>query len=178
MPGALNHLLGGWSLNGIYTNMSGEPFSIRSGARTSNFSHESRANLVDPNLQARLQEAGGLFGPVLFRDSTGFAVPAPGDDGAGRNIFQAPGYWNVDLGVQKGFELTEKFKLQFRTEVFNAFNQANFDHPVSATLGSPSILSTQFGRTCCATVAPPTTQAIIQTGEAGRVIQFALKLSW
>jgi hypothetical protein len=35
-----------------------------------------------------------------------------------------------------------------------------------------------FGQTCCATVAPPSTQTIIQTGESARVIQFALKLQF
>ncbi len=178
LPGALNRVLGGWSVNGIYTYMSGEPFSLRSGSRTSNFSHESRVDIVGAAPEARLQEISGVFGPVLFRDTTGLAIPAPGQDGAGRNIFEAPGYWNVDVGIQKVFEVTERFKLQFRTEIFNAVNQANFDHPVSASVGSPSILSTQFGRTCCATVAPPSTQTIIQTGESGRVIQFALKLSF
>jgi hypothetical protein len=38
--------------------------------------------------------------------------------------------------------------------------------------------STLFGQTCCAAVAPPSTRTIIQTGEAARVIQFALKLQF
>ena len=63
-------------------------------------------------------------------------------------------------------------------EAFNALNHPNFDNPVNATSGSSSILSTLFGSVCCATAAPPTTQTIIQTGEAGRVIQWALKLSF
>ena len=48
----------------------------------------------------------------------------------------------------------------------------------TASVGSPSIISTAFGQTCCATVATPSTQTIIQTGESARVIQFALKLSF
>jgi hypothetical protein len=62
--------------------------------------------------------------------------------------------------------------------MFNAFNHTNFDNPRDASTGSPSIISTLFGQTCCAAVAPPTTQTIIQTGEAARVIQFALKLKF
>ena len=76
------------------------------------------------------------------------------------------------------FQVSERIKLQFRTEIFNAFNHANFDNPRDASAGSPSILSPLFAQTCCATVAPPSTQSIIQTGESARVIQFALKLQF
>ncbi len=178
VPPVFSHIVGGWSLNGIYTYMSGEPFSVRSGVRTSNFSHESRADIVGAKPEVQLQEVPGVFGPVVFRDASGFAIPAPGTNGSGRNIFQAPGYWNLDLGIGKRFELSERMSLQFRTEMFNAFNHPNFDNPRDASSGSPSIRSTVFAQTCCTTVAPPTTQTIVQTGEAARVIQFALKLLW
>ena len=52
----------------------------------------------------------------------------------------------------------------------------NFDSPTNASVGTPSILGTTFGQTCCATVATPSTQTIIQTGESARIIQFALKV--
>ncbi len=175
--GFANAILGGWGLNSIYTFMTGEPFSVTSGVRTSNFSHVSRAD-VKTFVDAKLQDKAGVVGPVVFADASNFAIPAPGSDGAGRNIFQAPSYWNVDIGINKTFQLTERFKLDFRTEMFNALNHTNFDNPVSASVGSPSILSTVFGQSCCAAVAPPTTQTIIQTGEASRVIQFALKLKF
>lgn len=170
-----NTVVGGWSLNAIYTQMSGEPFSVTSGVRTANFSHVSRADVVKP-IEAKLQDKAGTVGPVVFADATAFAIPNPGSDGAGRNIFTGPGYWNLDLGIIKRFQINERFNLDFRTELFNALNHTNFDHPFSASVGSPSIISTQFGQTCCAAVAPPATQTIIQTGEAQRVVQFALKL--
>jgi hypothetical protein len=175
--GFLNAIVGGWMINGIYTFMTGEPFSVTSGVRTANFSHVSRADVIKP-VEARLQESTKLnvFGPVVFADASAFAIPAPGSDGAGRNIFIAPSYWNLDIGINKQFVLTERFKLNFRTEMFNVLNHTNFDNPRDASTGSPNILSTTFGQTCCAAVAPPTTQTIIQTGEASRVIQFALKL--
>jgi hypothetical protein len=177
-PSFLNHIIGGWSLNGIYTFMTGEPFSVRSGVRTSNFSHESRADVVGALPQVGLYEEPGIVGPVVFPNSNGFTFPAPGGDGAGRNIFTASDYWNLDLGFQKAFHMTERVELQFRTEMFNALNHPNFDNPRDASVGSPSIRSTLFAQTCCSTVAPPSTQTIIQTGESARVIQFALKLMW
>ena len=78
----------------------------------------------------------------------------------------------------KRFSVTERVKLQFRAEAFNALNHANFDNPRDASVGSPAITSSVFAQACCATVAPPTTQSIIQTGESARVIQLGLKLDW
>jgi hypothetical protein len=173
----INAFLGNWSLNTIYTQMSGEPFSILSGARTSNNAHVSRADIIKP-VEAELQEISDVPGPVLFADRSAFAIPEPGENGGPRNVFTAPGYWNVDFGLIKTFQFSERFRLQFRTEIFNAFNHANFDNPRDASSGSPSILSNVFGQTCCAAVSPPSTQTIIQTGESSRVIQFALKLNF
>jgi hypothetical protein len=187
--GIANQVLGGWTINTIYTQMTGEPFAVRSGAFTSNGSHEGRAGVQQP-VSAKLQELPGLplAGPVLFKPvnaltcgvdlTQAFCIPPPGQNGAGRNIFTAPGYWNIDLGFIKTFPITERVKLQFRTEMFNAFNHPNFDNPRDASTGSPSIRSSVFASACCATVAPPSTQTIVQTGESARVIQFALKLQF
>ena len=187
--GIVNQVLGGWTINSIFTVMSGEPFAVRSGSFTANGSHESRAGVQLP-VKPELQELPGqsFAGPVLFKPVTlttcgtdltqAFCLPAPGQEGAGRNIFTAPSYWNVDLGFIKTFAITENVKLQFRTEMFNAFNHANFDNPRDASVGSPSIQSSVFAQTCCAAVAPPSTQTIVQTGEAARVIQFAVKLQF
>jgi hypothetical protein len=175
--GVLNHIIGGWTLNGILTAMSGERFTVRSGALTSNFSHQSRAVLVGPMPDStELLPGSGLPGPTLFKDASAFALPAPGSTGMGRNMFAGPGYWNVDFGLGKRFAVSERTSLQFRAEAFNALNHPNFDNPQNASTGSPSILSTSFGSACCSTVAPPSTQTIIQTGESGRVFQLALKL--
>ncbi|PWT83050.1 MAG: TonB-dependent receptor, partial [Acidobacteria bacterium] len=187
--GIVNQMVGGWTINTIYTYMSGEPFAVRSGAFTANGNHESRAG-VQMFTQPQLQELPNqsFAGPVLFKPvnaltcgvdpSQAFCLPAPGQNGAGRNIFTAPHYWNLDLGFIKTFPITERVKIQFRTELFNALNHPNFDNPRDASVGSPSIRSSVFAQSCCATVAPPSTQTIVQTGESARVIQFALKLQF
>jgi hypothetical protein len=122
-----------------------------------------------------------VLSPSLVTDvfnyaTPGYKVPLPGDDGLGRNLSIGPGYFNMDIGITKVFDLTEKVKLQMRAEAFNGLNHANFDTPTNASVGTPSILGTTFGQVCCATVAPPSTQTIIQTGESARIIQFALKV--
>lgn len=195
-PGFVNQILGGWTVNSIFTVMSGEPFAVRSGTFTYNGSHESRAGVqqfVKPKLQylANQTFAGPvLFQPVGLNPATGnpytcgtkadeiFCLPVPGTNGAGRNIFTAPAYWNVDLGIVKMWSVTERVKLQFRAEMFNVLNRTNFDNPRDASTGSPSIRSSLFSAVCCAAVAPPSTQTVVQTGESARVIQFALKMNW
>ena len=117
----------------------------------------------------------GRDGKVLYIDSisdgrdTTAGTRARGDAAVDRGA--------VELG-QKLWRLTEAMRLQLRAEMFNAFNHPNFDNPRDASVGSPSFRSTVFAQTCCATVAPPSTQTIIQTGESSRVIQFALKLQF
>jgi TonB dependent receptor-like, beta-barrel len=177
LPRAINFALGGWSLNGIFTAMTGNPFSVRSGTRTANFSHESRADLVAGLPEVKLTDVPGVVGPVYFSGLTSaFKAPAPGSNGMGRNLFVAPGYWNLDGGVTKLFHATESVTVQFRAEFFNALNHPNFDNPYGASSGSANYRSTVFGQSCCSTVAPPSTQTIVDTGESGRVIQFALKV--
>jgi hypothetical protein len=177
LPKVLNYIIGDWSLNGILMVASGSPFTVRSGTRTANYSHESRADIVGDKLpESGLFNIPGVIGPVYFRNTDGFAVPAPGNPGMGRNLFRGPGYWNLDTGLTKAFQLTERVNLQFRGEVFNTLNHPNFDNPYDASNGSGSFRSTVFAQACCTLVAPPSTRAIVDTGEAGRIIQFALKL--
>ena len=75
---------------------------------------------------------------------------------AGRNIARGPSYTNVDLALVRDFSFVRETRLQFRAEVFNLANHANFGLPV-ADLNSPS-----FGR-------------ILSAGPA-RLMQFAVKL--
>ncbi|MGK4495631.1 hypothetical protein ACSLVN_27870, partial [Klebsiella pneumoniae] len=82
--------------------------------------------LVGPKPSTDLKEKAGVAGTVLFTDASAFAIPAPGQDGMGRNVFVGPSYWNLDLGVTKQFNVTEKVRLQLRAEAFNALNHPNF----------------------------------------------------
>jgi hypothetical protein len=179
MPRFLDTIAGGWSLKGIVSGFSGEPFSVRSGEFTNNYSHTSRAEIIGPLPNATLSNAPGVIGPVYFYgEQSSFAIPPPGSDGAGRNIFRAVPYWNADLSAAKEFRLNERLRLELRAEAFNALNHVNFDNPRDATNGSSAFASTLFGRTCCDTVATPATEAIVPTGESARVIQFGLKLQY
>ncbi|MEZ5355615.1 MAG: TonB-dependent receptor [Bryobacteraceae bacterium] len=59
-----------------------------------------------------------------------FSIPAPGAFGnASRYSLRGPGLAQVDLTLQKSFALTERFTLQFRGEMYNIMNKANFANP-------------------------------------------------
>jgi hypothetical protein len=78
---------------------------------------------------------------------------------AGRGMFRGPGQWNLDFSLFKDIPITERFKLQFRTEFFNLFNHTNFGDPTS------SLDSASYG-------------TIRGTSVNARLVQFALKLSF
>jgi len=175
--GFVDRIIGGWSLAGLYTFQSGEPFSVTSGIRTSNFSHVSRADIVSTKPDVHYHDAAGAFGPVVFDSVSAFAIPVAGATGRPQHFLRQV---VLEYGSQRNQEYSDPraSSLQFRAEAFNALNHPNFDNPRDASVGSPNIQSSVFAGTCCATVAPPTTQTIIQTGESPRVIQLALKLDF
>jgi outer membrane receptor protein involved in Fe transport len=154
----VNALLGGWSLNSIVSLMSGYPFTVTSGvdnARTG--TGGQRAILVgDPNIMGE-QSRGAMVSQYLNRAA--FAPNPIGTLGTlGRNIFEGPGFANVDLGLAKHFQITERVTTTFRFETFNAFNHPNFDLP-NATLSSGNFMK-------------------ITTAYDPRILQFALRMTW
>jgi hypothetical protein len=169
--------LGGWSLQGFNSYMSGEPFSVTSGAKTDQFGANSRAVIVGSTLPSDQLQAGTL-GPVFFKNASAFALAAPGTTGMGRNMFQGPAFWDMDGSLSKSFNATERIKFTFRAEAFNALNHANYRKLGSTSVGSTSILSTNFGTACCQTQSTSTSTAIVSNGEAYRVVQFVLKMAF
>jgi hypothetical protein len=186
--GILNHLVSGWETTGILSFMTGEAYSVLSGRFTNSNIRASRADIAGNQPPSGLFDVSGIVGPVTFPASvlprtnltgTPFSIPPPGSNGGqGRNLFHGPNYFNLDLGVSKRFDITERVKLQFRAEAFNAFNHPNFDTPLGSSDGTTSIASNNFARTCCVAVSVPSSSSVISVGEAPRVIQFALTLSF
>jgi len=84
----------------------------------------------------------------------------------GRGQFRGPGYLNVDTSFFKRIPLKERLNLQFRTEIFNVLNHANFDTPVLPVFSGTDI--------------SPTAGVITGTSANGngRQIQFALRLEF
>ena len=185
-PRIVDALLGGWSLQGFNSNMSGQPFSISSGVKTAFYSAGtgtstccSRAVIVGNTLPSdALQPKAGVVGPAFFQDASAFALPAPGQTGMGRNMFNGPWYWDMDGAISKTFSATERVKITFRMEAFNALNHTNYRKLSSASVGSTSIISPNFGIACCQSLATSTSTAIVSNGEAYRVAQAVLKVAF
>ena len=73
--------------------------------------------------------------PGYFLNLAAFAAPVGTFGNAGRNILDAPGHKNVDLGLYREFRIREKMQLHFRAELTNALNIVNLTDPV-ATMSS------------------------------------------
>jgi hypothetical protein len=162
-----NSLFGGWTFAAIQTVQSGLPITFFQGQDvaldgTSSTQHaqlqpgitRSNIELSHPNRNATVTNFfnTSAFVPVNL-------VPLGTYGNSGRGIISGPAFANTDFSILKDFALHESLRLQFRTEMFNAFNQVNFSNPDSY------VNSGTFGQ-------------ILSTVTPGRQIQFALKLLW
>jgi hypothetical protein len=80
-------------------------------------------------------------GGLSFLNPGAFAIPRAGTYGnLSRNALYGPAFHQFDLTLQKRFQMTESTNLEFRTEIYNLLNRANFANPpVSLTETLPSI---------------------------------------
>ena len=129
----IKNTLGGWEISPIYTLQTGRPFGIVGGANGSNNSGAlqggDRADVVpDTSVQER---QGSKQNWILHYIPTGaFQANAPGTFGnSKRNLFTAPPTNTADIAFAKNWEVRERYGLQFRWEMFNAFNHTSFATP-------------------------------------------------
>jgi hypothetical protein len=148
-------LLGGWQINSIYNMRTGTPINVVRGNNEIAAFPGLRPNLVgDPNLPKGKRTLSEWFNTAAF-STTGLSATQPGN--LGRNIFNGPGFVNVDFSLFKEFAVRERYKLQTRLEAFNATNTPHFYNP-NADISSPT-----FGE-------------ITQAGNNYRILQIAGKL--
>jgi len=162
-----NYLIDGWELAGIAMMQSGAPYTPTvDGNPSNNVDGNDRPNVVP----------GVSYYPASktinqWTNPAAFSYPAPYTFGnAGRNILTGPGLADWDFSLIRNFKIRESLNLQFRAEMFNIFNSANF------TLPNADWSSTGFG-VIGNTVQPIAGQASGGPGDP-REIQFALRLTW
>ena len=109
---------------------------VSSGSPFTPLVTNSNLNLGEANRPNRIGK-GTLPNPSpsMWFDVTDFPEVPQGAftfGNSGRNILDAPGHIQVDLSVYKNFKLWERSRVQFRWELFNVLNHANFGVPVNA----------------------------------------------
>ncbi len=161
----VNQAIAGWSVASILTLQSGFPFTPQLGFNPTN-NGDSR-NPIRPSWNQSFSGPVILGSPNQYYNPNAFVAPANGTYGdVGRNVLLGPNSATLDFSALKTFSLSEKVRLQFRSEFFNILNHSNFSTP------NPVVYT-------AANSAPSSTAGVISaTSTTSRQIQFGLKLLW
>jgi hypothetical protein len=196
--GFANLVLGGWSTNWILTLQGGQPLGF--GCHTSTSSGPGCNDILipgkNPQLGIKVKTAGGVHDPFWIGNPAAFtqacllggtpsaptSIPGSAPNciqvtgaaalGSKRDQIPGPGYHRLDFSAFKNFQLTERFRLTFRSEFYNIVNHPNFNQPnfggngVVAVSNSGDYTSPTFGAIGSTRGAPFNP----------RQIQFAVKL--
>lgn len=177
-PTLINHAVTGWSLSTIATIQTGFPFSPQLGYNPTG-SGDTR-NPVRPNLSSNftgnLYTRGSTATRVAqFFSAAAFSAPIYGTVGNhSRNTLTGPGYADWDLSLLKSTLLTERTRLQFRSEFFNVLNHTNLQMPNEVVFASGPTQGTAANQTAPAMLSP--TAGVITAASTSRQIQLAIKL--
>jgi hypothetical protein len=164
LPFHRNKLVDGWQISGIFTALSGAPFSVTTGYDQTGIEGLS---VRRPNLVAGCSQNPTLGNVRDWFNAACFSAPPTGELGnLGRNTLTGPDFRGLDFAVMKNTRVKERLTVQFRAEVFNILNHPDFDLPNGSlfTLGA-----TGTG------IPNPLAGQITDTINAPRQIQFALK---
>ena len=164
-------LLQGWQFGSLFQATTGPPMDLTAGVNRSNsFDNRDRVDVIGSPVVG-VQEPNIPGGARRYFNAANFALPTLGSFGnIGRNALRGPGFAATDFSILKRTAITERIRTEFRVEIFNLFNHANFANPGTSFNAASSfglITNTRNGST-----APGLGQ-----GEP-RNIQLALKLIW
>jgi Carboxypeptidase regulatory-like domain/TonB-dependent Receptor Plug Domain len=160
-----NGIMSGWSVASVVTLQDGFPFTPQLSYNPSN-NGDTRNPVrpfVNPNFTGKVitGNPNQWFNPAAF-------LQPPANSGfygnLGRNTLIGPGLATWDFSVLKDTKIRERLSLQFRAEIFNLLNRANFNTP-NLIVFTPSGVSGTAG-------------AITSTSTTSRQVQFGLKLLW
>lgn len=156
MTGPLNQLISGWQWSGFTSIESGTPFSASLSSNASlNSDQSTRPDQISSPFAGTPHSRNQWFNPAAFATPGLYLF---GD--AARNALTGPALFSADWGLYKNFKVAERFNLQFRWEVYNAFNYTN--------LANPSNTNTDT----------PTAGLITEVQSPMRNMQFGLHLDW
>jgi hypothetical protein len=159
--GAVQKLSSGWTVSGGTTFQEGFPLALTATPNVTGFNLGLRPNVVpgcnpvvSGSAQSRLTN---WFNASCFTVPSAYTL---GNESLTDPVLRGPGINNFNFALFKKTQLTERFKLEFRAEVFNVFNRVQFGLP----------------NTSITTAANPTTGYITTQINQPRLIQLALRL--
>lgn len=176
LTGVASKLRQGWQAQGIVSLQTGLPTAVLLAGTFDNarLQFNQGSGTERPNLNPGFTAENVVLGsPNVTKDPNGrylnplaFSVPAPGYFGnLGRGVFSGPGLASMDFSLIKNTAITERLKLEFRSEFFNLLNRPNFDYPSQQVFNSASgVVIGSFGTISSA------------SRTSARQIQFALKV--
>jgi hypothetical protein len=125
----LRQVFGSWEFGGVVSAQTGRPITILSGVNSSGTGiGQDRANLIGNPYGSGACAAAKITKPCVdWLNPASFQSNASGTFGnIGKGSIRLPGSFTWDMDLVMNFSFTERWKLQFRAEFFNAFNRANF----------------------------------------------------
>lgn len=126
----VERLSSNWSVASVFQAQSGMPFTISVFGDTANAGTVLGENPIRANATGQPLFPSGTHTSAQWFNPAAFAAPPAFQFGnAGRNTVEGPAMQLLDLALTREFRVTEKAKLQFRTEFFNALNHTNFGTP-------------------------------------------------
>ncbi len=179
--GIAGKIVNGWRVSTIFTAKNGLPFTpLLSGNRSRSLANGANADHPDV-VAGRSASDIILGGPDRYFDPTAFSVQPIGFLGtSGRNQYMGPNQVNVDLSLTKEAALGmlgESGKIEFRAEMFNMLNHANFNIPVAGRTVYTATPTAPTDVAASSAVPLETAGRIDRTiNQTGRNFQLALKL--
>jgi hypothetical protein len=157
LTGAGRALLGGWNVSLLTTFESGDALSVWNVVTSARDGEPDRPNLSGkPNLPDSERTVTRYFNIGAFS-----APPQDVKGNAGEGIVRGPGINNWDISLVKNFRATERFNIEFRAEMFNAFNHTQWRY-----------VDTDYND------SPTSTFGWLTGAREPRIVQFGLRLSF
>jgi hypothetical protein len=132
-----------FSADAIFTTRTATPVNVVTGVNGAGGFSVSRPDLV---LGVPLYIDDPSVGGGMRINKSAFTIPVGRQGTLGRNALRGFGMWQLDFALRRQFSLTERFKLQFKSEFFNLFNHPNFADPGLAGIGTNALNNAQFGQ--------------------------------
>ncbi|HUB78291.1 MAG TPA: carboxypeptidase regulatory-like domain-containing protein [Bryobacteraceae bacterium] len=180
-------IISDWQVNAIFDVHGGFPISMLDwGGDGGTGSAQGRPDCIAPSRETPYQNApASVGGGYIWFDTSTMRDPAAGKLGdCGVSTEWGPGLKNIDLGLTRIFNITERQKLEFRFQAINAFNTPILDvtgygidvFSNGSLLGPNGGACTSASQTC--TPNPNSTTGLVNTSSNARNLQFGLKYTF